>query len=113
MLRGPSDRITMANRAAPHDRRIHADLDMVVLCRCAQDVRISGEIPLRQGRHHATTARTRDAQANLIAEGERVADPGILNETPLAGGRLYDDIRSKSPNLKTPSRLAPRVPTKI
>ena len=76
-----------------------------MLCRCAQDVRISGEISLRQGCHHTATARTRDAQANLIADGESVPDPGILNEVPLTGGRLYYDIGSKSPHLKTPSRV--------
>jgi hypothetical protein len=60
---------------------------------------------LRQGRHHTATARTRAAQANLIADGERMTDPGILNEAPLTGGRLYYDIGSKSPNLKALSRV--------
>src|SRR5882724_6100323 len=101
-LGSPSDGITAPNRATLHDGRIHTDLDVVVLCRSAKDTRIFGKIPLRQGRHHTTSAWTSDAQANLIADGQRVADPAVLDKAPFTGSRQYYNIRSKSSHLKTP-----------
>src|SRR5262249_3040850 len=77
------DRITTADRAAPHHGSIHADVDLVMLGRCAQDSGIAREIPLRESGHHATPARTGDVQAHRRPDGERMADPGILGKALL------------------------------
>ena len=99
------DRITAANRAALHDGSVNTDVDLVVLGRRAQDSRILGEIPLGQGRHHTAGAVTCDAQANLISDDERVADPGIFNEGLLTGSRLHHEVWTKPPHLEAPCRI--------
>jgi hypothetical protein len=50
------DRITAADRAAPHHSRVNTDVDLIMLGRGAQDARIPREIPLGQGRHHTAGA---------------------------------------------------------
>ena len=101
---GASNVVTTANRAALRDRRIHTDLDVIVLCRCAQNPWVSREVALRQSGHDASTARTSDVQTNLVADRKGLPDPGILNKSPFTSCWLYDDIWSKSANLKPPSR---------
>jgi hypothetical protein len=69
------DGITAMDRTAMHHGGINANVGLVVLGCRAQDARIPREIPLGQGGHHTARAGTGNAQANLIPDGQRVADP--------------------------------------
>ena len=80
-------------------------MDMVVLGCRAQNLRVLRKIALSQRRHDAATAGTGDAQANLIPDGERLADPGILDEGSLAGRGRDHDVGPKSLHLETPLRI--------
>ena len=77
-------------------------MDLVVLGRSPQNTRITGQISLRQRRHHATGARACDTEANLIADGECMANPGVLNEALHAADGLHDDVWAKAAHLKSP-----------
>src|SRR5262249_32096855 len=99
------DRITAANRATPHYGSINTDVNLIVLGRRPQDSRILRQIPLGQSRHHTARAGTRDLQANLIPDGERAANPGVLNEGPLTGSWLHHDVWTKPSHLEASYRI--------
>jgi hypothetical protein len=54
--------IAAADGAAPHDRRIHPDIALIVLDRRAQYPTILRQLSLGQGSHHTAPAGARDAQ---------------------------------------------------
>src|SRR2546428_1470113 len=97
--RAQPHRITPANRATPRDSRIHANMGLIVLHRRAQDTGVLREISLGQGRHDTATAGARDAQANLVPDGQRATDPGILDKARLSAQRFHHDVRAKSRDL--------------
>src|SRR5947207_14169939 len=87
------------------DGRIHADVGLVVLGRRAEDAWILWQIALCEGRHNAPGAWAGDAQAHLIAEGEYVAGPGVLDEILHAVTCLQHDVRPEPSDLEPPKRI--------
>ena len=75
-----SDGIAAMDRASALDCRVDTDLDVVVLCRRAQDARIPRQVPLGQGRHYTAATGPGDPQANRFTDNERVTNPSILDE---------------------------------
>src|SRR5207249_9974289 len=51
------------------------------------------------------TAGARDAQANLVPDGQRAADPGLFSKALLTPHKVHDDVGTKSMDLKTPLRV--------
>jgi hypothetical protein len=64
--------------------------------------RISWEIALGERGHHAAVARTSNAQANGISDGEDLPDPGVLHDVLFVVRGLYHDIWAKSPHHRVP-----------
>ena len=96
------DRISAMDSAAALDRRVDADADLVVLGCRAQDTRIPRQVPLGQGRHDTADAGPGDTEANRIADGERVANPGILDEVLLTRARATTTLGRKRETSKRP-----------
>src|SRR5262249_44041358 len=94
--------ITAVDPANLQHRGVDPNISSVVLCCCSQDTYIFWEIGLRERRHHAAGARTGDAQANSIADRNRLPDPSILHKIFLAGIRLHDYVWTEPPNLEAP-----------
>ena len=88
-----------------HDGRIHANIGSIVLNRRPQDPAILGEGSLGQRYHHTATAGTRNAQMNLVPDGQCVADPGIFSKALLTAHRFHHDVGTKSLGLETPLRI--------
>src|SRR5713101_2553027 len=99
------DRITAMDRASTLDFRVDAHAGLVVLGRGAQDAGIPRQVPLGEGRHHTAATGAGNFQANGIADGEREANPSILDEVFFSGGRRYHDIGTKPRDLETPLRI--------
>src|SRR2546426_3675276 len=95
-----ADRVATTNGATTRHGSIHADFDMVLFCRRAQDARIHREIALRQGGHHTAPAMTCDAEAHGRTDGKRAADPGILRKAHAARNELQHDVRTKPPDFE-------------
>src|SRR6266851_3862584 len=91
--------IPATDHAAAFDYRVDTDADLVVLGRRAQDARIPWQVPLGQGRHDTADAGPDDAQANRVSDGERAANPSILDEVLLSRGRRYHDVGTKARDL--------------
>src|SRR3989440_5792870 len=96
------DRVSLPNSPALKHGGIDTHIDLIVLGRCPQNTGITGQVSLRQRRHHTAGARTCDTEANLIADGERVANPGVLNEVLYVAGGLHDDVWAKAAHLESP-----------
>src|SRR5207249_215632 len=47
------------------------------------------------------TAGARDAQANLVPDGQRAADPGLFSKAVLTPHKVHDDVGTKSLDLET------------
>ena len=77
---------------------------MVVCCR-AQNSRVVGQITLCQGGHDAAARRCEDLQANFVADGDRMTDSLVLDETRFSLSRLHDDIRPESPFIEAAGRI--------
>src|SRR6266571_8438918 len=99
------DRITAADRAASYHGRIDANIDLIVLGRGSQNPWVLWQVALGEGRHDAARAGASDAQAHLVTDGERVADPRIFDEVLNAVGGLHDDVRPEAPHLEPPLRI--------
>jgi len=93
------DRVSLPNSPALKHGGIDTNIDLIVPGRCPQNTGIMGQVCLRQRRHHTAGARACDTEANLIADGERVANPGVLNEVLHAAGGLHDDVWAKAAHL--------------
>src|SRR5260370_38053542 len=86
------DRVSWPHRPASKHTGIDTHVDLVVPGRGAQNPGISGQVSLKQRRHHTAGARAGDRQAHCIADGERVANPGVLHEVLHTIGSLHDDV---------------------
>src|SRR6266516_2149560 len=95
------DRVSLPNSPAMKHGGIDTNIDLIVLGRCPQNTGIMGQVCLRQRRHHTAGARACDTEANLIADGERVANPCVLNEVLHAAGGLHDDVGTELKRVRT------------
>ena len=93
--------ITPLDRAVLDDRRIDADMTVIVLHRRAENPGILGQVSLWQRRHHGAGAGACHAQANLIADLQFPIDPSLFNESLPAARRIHNDVRTKARRLKS------------
>src|SRR5712691_2448889 len=109
----PTERLTMsdraqphlisaANRATPHDSRVHTYIGPILLHRRAQDPPVRGKIALGQRCHDTAAAGPGNVQANLVADSQCVADPGIFGKRLLELHELHHDVRTETLDLETP-----------
>lgn len=75
-----SDRVSSPNRPMSYHTGVDPHVDLVVLGRSPQNTGITGQVSLRQRRHDTARAWAGDREAHLIADGERMSNPGVLHE---------------------------------
>ena len=84
---------------------IHADVNFVVACRCAQDPVVLGQISLRKCGHDAARAVVGDREHDVVADPKFSPHPRALHE--LGGVMLgtHDDVGPKAPDLELALRV--------
>ncbi len=74
------DRITVANRATPHDSSANTDVALIVLGRCAQDSRIPTTVDLRTVEAPKVILVKRIPSSEIQRVAESVARGGVLDD---------------------------------
>src|SRR5262245_50107269 len=93
------DHVVPVNPSAADDRRVDADVSLVVLHGCPKYRRVLGQAALGQRRHDAARTRSVDAQAN-IAECECPTDPVVFRETVGAVRRFDHEVWAEARHFK-------------
>ena len=99
------DAITAADRSIPDDRRVHSNVGPMLLDSRSQDTTVDRKISLGQRCHNTATARSGDAQSNVVANSQGVTDPGIFHKRLSTLDRFHYDVGAKTPDLKTTLRI--------
>jgi len=84
---------------------IHADVDFVVACRCAQDPAVLGEISLRKGGHDAARAVVGDLEFDVVADPKFSLHPAGLHELGVIVVGTHGDVGPESPDLEAALRV--------
>src|SRR2546430_14082980 len=97
-----SDCISSPNRPTLKHAGIDTNVDLIVLGRSPQNTGITGQVSLRQRRHYTAGTRACNTETNLIADGERMINPGVFNEVLHATGGLHNNVWAKAAHLESP-----------
>src|SRR3954462_3991064 len=79
---------------------IHADVDFVVACRCAQDPAVLREISLRKCGHDAERAVVGDRELDVVADPKFSLHPAGLHELGVIVLGTHGDVGSEAPDLE-------------
>jgi hypothetical protein len=83
---------------------------MSVLHGSAQDPAILRKVSLGECGHHAAAAGAGNAQAHVVADRERAADPGLFGKLRLPVHGVDDDVRTKARDFEAPLRVEAAEP---
>jgi hypothetical protein len=104
-------RISPANCSPLYDEAIHTSAgqhlvieqghrDQIVLDNGTQYLRILGDVLLGKGWHRAARSGVGDAQTNLLADRNGLADPPVLDKSWSVGGRFDEEVGAESANVE-------------
>ena len=92
--------IPQTDRPSANDSGEDADVSLVLFHNRSQDIRVFGQVPLRQRGHDATRAGLGDLKTHFVTDRERAANPVVFDEAASPVGRLDDDVRPKARDIK-------------
>jgi len=81
---------------------IHADVDFVVACRCAQDPAVLGEISVRKCGHDAARAVIGDLEHDVVADPKCSLHPAGLHELGVIVVGTHGDVGPECLTSKRP-----------
>ena len=84
---------------------IHADVNFVVACRCAQDPAVLGQMSLRKCGHDAARAVVGDREYDVVADPKFSPHPLALHELGVVVLGTHDDVGPEAPDLKLALRV--------
>jgi len=84
---------------------IHADVDFVVACRCAQDPAVLREISLRKCGHDAARTVVGDREHDVVADPKFSPHPSGLHELGVIVLGTHDDVGPEAPDLEAALRV--------
>jgi hypothetical protein len=79
---------------------IHADVNFVVACRCAQDPAVLGQISLRKCGHDAARKVVGDREHDVVADPKFSPHPAALHEPGVVVLGTHDDVGPEAPDLE-------------